>query len=41
MGKGDVKNPETDDRLKHKEKYDDNQSGGQNRNKDQDSDTNR
>lgn len=26
MGKGDVKNPETDDRVKNKEKYKDNQN---------------
>ena len=41
MGKGDVKNPETDDRVKHKEKYEDKQSGDQNRNKDQGSSKNR
>lgn len=41
MGKGDVKNPETDDRVKHKEKYDEGQGGQQNRDNDQDTNRNR
>ena len=41
MGKGDVKNQETDDRVKHKEKRDEGQGGKQDRNNGQDSNRNR